>query len=446
MTSVSVAAVPSDDTEQQRRTRTFRLALLAVFLVALAIRVVYVLGWHNPANIGGDAYYYHNGANIFADGQGFPHPYPYVQDGVVTPGAQHPPLYIVVLGLGSVLGLRSVLAHQILSCLLGALTVAVIGLTGRRLAGRRTGLLAAGLAAVYPNFWLNDALLMSETLVQLTVAATVLAGYVFWERRTLPRAAVLGLLVGLATLTRAEGPLLAVALVAPLCLVAAGVTWRRRLALLGVAALVCIVTLAPWVGYNLSRFERPVLISTGLEPTLVVTNCDDTYSGAFYGYWSYQCYARLPPAPGADDSVRAETYRRIGVDYIKEHRGEVPGVVLARIGRTWGLYRPGQEIALDTIERRELPVSRVGLSMFYGLAIASVMGAVQLRRRRVPLAPLLATLLMSTFAAALAGGLTRYRAAAEVGLVLLAAVGFAVLLQHLLARRRVAQERGGSPP
>jgi hypothetical protein len=39
--------------------------------------------------------------------------------------------------------------------------------------GRRVSLVAAGLAAVYPNLWVNDGLLMSETLAALTTALVV---------------------------------------------------------------------------------------------------------------------------------------------------------------------------------------------------------------------------------------------------------------------------------
>ncbi len=428
----------------RQRDRAFWLGLAGLMLIALAVRVVYVLGWHHPATVGGDNFYYHHGANLFADGKGFPHPYPYIRDGVTTPGAQHPPLYVVVLGLGSLVGLRSFLDHQLISCVLGTLTVGVIGLTGRRIAGRTAGLVAAGVAAVYPNFWLNDALVMSETLVQLTVAGAVLAGYAFWQRPTMRRAAVLGLVIALATLTRAEGALLAVAVAVPLCLLAAGLGWRRRLALLAVTGAVCLAVLAPWLAYNLSRFERPVLLSTGLDPTLVVTNCDDTYRGPFRGYWSYSCLTRLPVPPG-DDSVAGETYRHIALDYISAHRSEVPGVLLTRVARTWGLYRPSQEITLDTIEGRELPASRVGLAGYYALVAAAVAGAVLLRRRRVPLSPLVATLLMSTAAALLAAGLTRYRAAAEVGLVLLAAPAIATAIALVRARRRADPDRHRVP-
>jgi ABC-type transport system involved in cytochrome c biogenesis permease component len=58
-----------------------------------------------------------------------------------------------------------------------------------------------------------------------------------------------------------------------------------------------------------------------------------------------------------------------------------------------------------------------------------------LRRRRIPLYPLLAFVLTVVITVATAYGETRYRAAAEVPLVILAAVG----LEALLPRKRLAQ-------
>ena len=46
-----------------------------------------------------------------------------------------------------------------------------------------------------------------------------------------------------------------------------------------------------------------------------------------------------------------------------------------------------------------------------------------MRRRRIPIFPLIAIALIATFAAAITFGVTRYRAPAEVALVLAAAIG-----------------------
>lgn len=423
-----------------RVTRRPAAALGAITLAALVLRVVYVLGWHDPAPIGGDAYYYHHGANLFADGQGFPQPYWLLQENWDTPGAQHPPLYIVALGLGSLLGFTTYLEHQLLSCLMGAATVAVVGVLGTRLAGARVGLLAAAVAAVYPNLWFNDALVLSETLVQLMSALVLLSAHAFWVRRDTRSAVVLGVVVGLAALTRAELILLSVVLVLPMCVLLRELAVRRRLALLAAAAVAVTATLLPWCAYNLARYERPVLLTSGLDLALLVANCDDTYTGPTKGWWSYRCYLATPRPPG-DESEQAVVYREIVRAYVSEHRSELPGVVAARIGRTWGLYAPGGQLVLDTIETRELPASRVGLGMYYVLAVLTPVGLVRLRRRGVPVLPVVSLLVVVTAASALIYGTTRFRASAEPGLVLAAAVALAA------PRRRPAAVAGtGTEP
>ncbi|HMG40428.1 MAG TPA: hypothetical protein VK611_03835, partial [Acidimicrobiales bacterium] len=98
--------------------RRWLYALLAICVVALGIRVGYVLGWRDVPSIEGDARYYHDGANLLADGEGFVHPYAW-RDGVRIAGADHPPAYIVVLALPSLLGFDGIRDHMLASCLIG---------------------------------------------------------------------------------------------------------------------------------------------------------------------------------------------------------------------------------------------------------------------------------------------------------------------------------------
>jgi peptidoglycan/LPS O-acetylase OafA/YrhL len=231
-------------------------------------------------------------------------------------------------------------------------------------------------------------------------------------------------LVGLAALTRAELILLSLVLVVPLCLLTRGLVVRRRLALLLVAGVAVTATIAPWCAYNLSRYERPVYVTSGLDLALLVSNCDATYRGDTKGWWSYRCYLAAPRPPG-DESQQAVVYGRLARDYIGAHRGELPGVVLARVGRVWAVYDPGGQLVLDTIETRELPASRAGLAMFYVLAALTPVGLVRLSRRGQPVLPLVSLLVVVTAAAALVYGTTRFRASAEVSLVVAAAVAVA---------------------
>ena len=450
MTAIPVAEEtrPNDASEesplQPPSARWFRVGLAAIAVLALAIRVGYVLGWHHPERIGGDAFYYHFGANLLADGKGFLNPFRLIYDHIHTPGANHPPLYLMALSIGSVVGLDSYFDHQLLSCLMGTATVVVIALVARRIAGPRAGLVAAFVAAVYPNLWFNDAMVLSETLVQLMSALVLLTAYVFWERRSVRSAVVLGLMVGLAALTRAEMIMLSVLLIVPLCLLLRRTTWWRKVALLALAAVGVSVLVLPWSAYNTSRFAERTYISTGLGQTKAAANCDETYYGPFPGWKSYPCFLAIPTPPG-DESQESVAYDKVANDYIAAHRGAQKRVMLQRIGRTWALYQPVKEIQLDRIDKRQLPASKVALGMYYLLAVASVGGAVLVRRRGWPVLPLVSLLLAVTVAVALTFGQTRYRASAEVSLVVLGSVLFAAVPTWLGRVRRGGLRRRSAP-
>lgn len=401
-----------------------------IVLVGLAVRLGYLFGWMNPTAVQGDPYYYHHAANLFADGRGWPDPYELARSGRYLPDAQHPPLTSALLALPSLVGLRTFLDHQVFSCLLGALCVAVVGLTGRRIGGPNTGLVAAGLAAVYPGMWINDPLLMSETTGILMCSVVLWLAYRFWDRRGYLDAIWLGTATAGAALARAELALLAVLLVAPLILLVRATSWWRRIGLLVAAGAACVVALAPWVGYNMSRFSQPEYLSSGLGTTLAVTDCASTFSGERLGWWDFRCILRIPDPP-RERSERDVYYRTAAYQFLGDHKSEFPKVAAARAGRTWGLYRPWQQVRFDVIEQRPVGLSQASLLALWALLAAGVGGAVLLRRRRTLLLPLLALPGALTLASTMVYGTSRFRAVTEPAVVLLAAVAITALLARL---------------
>jgi 4-amino-4-deoxy-L-arabinose transferase-like glycosyltransferase len=440
-----------------RRARTWLLILGAIMLVGLGVRLIYIhvhdYSVGEGATIVGDPFWYHGGANLLAEGRGFLDPVRLEYEGRSSQSAVHPPGYTVALSAASVVGFKSVFAHQVWSAIMGTATIGVVGLVGRRLAGSRAGLLAAGVAAVYPNFWFHDALLMSETLVLLTVAVTLLVAYWFWQAPSPRRAVVLGLVCGVTALTRSETVMLLVLLVVPLAAFQYSLSWRRRISLIAVACLAAVATIAPWAVYNATRFQHPVVLSIP-DHTLISGNCPDVYEGDLVGYWTIGCLQEAndcPPErrgidcflylkPGEDPSTQALRFRRAAFENIRENVGRLPYVVLAREGRTWGLFRPDQQLRLDQFSSRELGLSRLGLGMYYALAAGFVAGLVILRRRRVPIFPLLALVVSVVLSVSLTIGETRYRAVAEVPLVLGAAVALDAAIGRVArgARKRLS--------
>lgn len=422
---------------------SFRVRLALVGVVALVLRVGYTLWHRGGAAPEGDGVYFYGQARAVADGIGFIDPILYQTFQLRLQAAHHPPLYVVFLAVASKVVGTSPQSLRLVTCLLSVAMVIVVGLVGRRVAGERAGLLAAVVAAVYPNLWANDPLLLSEPLYGLTIALVLLAAYRLWDDPRPREAVFLGVALGLATLTRAEALLLFVLLAVPLIMM------RRRVDRVARAVLVVVVlatgafVMAPWVGHNLYRFNQPVTLSYGLAGVLTQANCDRTYSGEYLGYWHPDCSfldetigpsarecirrparcAEIYAAQFGDESDAAKLGQELGVQYIKDHKGRLPVVVAARVGRMWGVFRPGQQVRIDAVgEGRTLLVTRVALVTFYELVAVSAVGLWLLRRRRVPILPLVSMAVMVTAVAAIAIPVTRYRVPLEVAMAVLAGV------------------------
>jgi 4-amino-4-deoxy-L-arabinose transferase-like glycosyltransferase len=419
-TTIATGAVPSEVTTRTS-DRRWAGTLCAITAVGLAVRTTFVLSTQDIYR-NGDAAYYHFQANLLATGHGFVEPYYYRIAHQTLPSAYHPPLWTLYLAAFSVLGLKSWLAHRLAGCVLGAATVALMGVVGRRVGGPRVGLVVAGLTAVYPLIWINDAVGLSESIVLFACALVLLTAYRVIDRPGVGRAAWLGVACGLAALARTEQALLLVTLVVPLLVVLRARPMRQLATMGGACALAAGLTVAPWIGRNLVAFDHPVLMSTNIDPTLVVTNCAQTFDqhSPFFAFWDVDCLQGVHTH--GDESDQDITLRHVAVDFLSHHRRQIPLVVLARAGRLWNLYRPLEGTRLDLIESRPLWVSRTGLGVFAALVPMAVGGIIVLRRRRITAVPLLALPVTVTVTAMLTYGNTRFRAPAELSLVVLAAV------------------------
>src|SRR5262249_30224435 len=127
-------------------------------------RIMYVLVMKND-HLGADEPYYHRQADLIADGVGFN----MAHGG--GPAATHPPLSTLVLSIASRLASGdSVLEQRLALAVIGTLTVVVVGVLAREVAGPRAGLVAAGIAAITPMLWQYDGRILSEPLAGLFIA------------------------------------------------------------------------------------------------------------------------------------------------------------------------------------------------------------------------------------------------------------------------------------
>jgi 4-amino-4-deoxy-L-arabinose transferase-like glycosyltransferase len=415
--------------------RRFLVRLSVITAIAAIGRVVYSVAVADPRVRGiklSDQVFYHLQARAVADGWGFVNPFAFYATGRahrVIDTALHPPLYTSFLAVPARLGIDSMLSQRVITSLLGAATVFLLGMLGRAIGGNRIGLLAAGIAAIAPALWVNDSVLGLETLYCFLVVVALLALYSFWDRPRLSAAIGLAAALGLASLTRSEGPILFVLLAVPTVLLKHGLAWRDRAKYLGVMALVGALLVGPWVVRNLTTFDEPTYLGTGFGLVLAYGNCDQTYSGEFLGYWYDQCgYNEYKPR--TEESVVDLHAREKGTDYLRDHLSRLPVVVAARVGRVWSVFRPSQNVELDAFyERRGTAESWAVLVAYYAMLVLSVAGLVVLRRRRIPIFPYIAIALSVTITVALSFGITRYRAPVDVVMPLLSAVAVDAFLR-----------------
>jgi 4-amino-4-deoxy-L-arabinose transferase-like glycosyltransferase len=429
--------IPVAEDSRRSRRRSFALVLLLIALGAFGLRLGYALTVSGTESHLYDWVYYRGEAKALAAGDGFVEaPVKGKPAANAKPAADHPPLEAILLAPVAKATGGSDTAMRVFNCVLGALGVALIGLLGRELDGEATGLVAASIAAVYPNLWVNDALIMAESLTVVIATGAVLLALRLKRRPSVAGAVGLGAVCGLAALTRSELILLLPALCIPTLLARRGVGRGRRLQFVVAAVAAFAVLVGPWVAYNMSRFERPVLISTNFDLNLAGSSCSDSYRGDRLGSLGLCTFLQVPA--GADQSVVASAYRKQALDYIKGHLSLYPTIVLARIGRTWSVFRPLDGIDFGQNEGRPRWVSTLGLVFYYPLLLLAVVGVVLRRRRRAALWQILLLPSIVTVSMLVSYGQPRYRVSAEPAIVILAAVAI-VAAWSRLARRTTTQ-------
>lgn len=337
----------------------------------------------------------------------------------------HPPLYLYFVGVPVAL-FGTLEAVKYAQCLAGALLVPALGLLGRRAFGERSGLLAAGAAAFYPelvwfasHFW----------------AETVFTVLLWWAMERLvaaddegsARAALAsGLLWGAAVLTRET-------VLYFLPVAALWLAWRRkggarRAAWLLAAAALLVV---PWTVRNWLVFDAFVPVSTSGALNLWQGNTKLSRQQVYEEYWAV--HGRIP---------KYELARRRAVEAILERqplwifeklRDEMPAFWAAHGQPVVHLERG----AYGAVARPRALAAVVLVLGPYLLALALfVPGVARLPRGRAPLL-VLSFLAFYVLLHVAAHGYPRYRLPAMPAVFLVAAHGWV----SLRARPRPAVER-----
>lgn len=242
--------------------------LAGIILLAVGLRVIWVLYAARPPQELHDPLFYVFYGERIADGDGYT-----LLNG--EPTAYYPIGYPAALG-----GVFSLVEHTLIpdhlpraagffQVFLGAGTVALAYYVGRRLFSPTIGLLAALWIALFPNLIFHTGTYLSETLFNfLVMAALGVLVAADWPRGEIGRVRLLvfGAILGLSVLVRPISLLFLPALL--VVWLWAGAGWRRSLAQLGLVLAMAVAVVLPWSIRNFIVMDAPIVLSANLGDDL----------------------------------------------------------------------------------------------------------------------------------------------------------------------------------
>jgi 4-amino-4-deoxy-L-arabinose transferase-like glycosyltransferase len=310
-----------------------------MFLVALALRVGYAwLATGPAAQPYSDAADYDAIAWNLAGGHGFS----LSGAGGPYPTAYRPPVVPWITSL-----LYRAIGHRffaavLLQCVFGAMVPLVIARIGGAMVGGGVGRLAGWIAAVDPLLVFFSGYLMTETTFTVTLLLALLASVEWVKTPRGGRALGVGVLWGVAALTRPTALPLPALIAAwawvPLGLTVAG---RERLRQVALIALGTALVVGPWTLRNALALHAFVPVTTGggrafLDSNNPVLWNDPARRGGGISTYHIEPYAG--EFKGKSEVEADAIAARRGWEFLNAHRSEWPAMAAAKLGRFWRLH------------------------------------------------------------------------------------------------------------
>jgi 4-amino-4-deoxy-L-arabinose transferase-like glycosyltransferase len=390
-----------------------RELVLGAMAAAVAAVLLYVINTRGHA-LRGDEVFYDETARFWVDGKLWWGTLPF---GEAHPTAWKPPLYPAFVGmLYTVFGEEPVRAEYAQS-LLAALTVLLTWALARRLFGVRAAVVAAWAVALFPLAFEYYGLLFPEALA---IPLTVLALYLFIERPpTVPRAALVGAVIGVGLLVRPTSVFLFAGVLAAFIV---GVGWRRGAVLTALAVVAAALVVAPWTIRN--YYEQDGFIPISVQDGAVYGTFNEEAAREDF---TWRAFLRNPPAvleerdPDTSEAELRAEMQEFAYEYIEDNPDSLPKAFFWNgIVRFWDFRSPQDAVDEVAFQGRSRTVRWIGLGMYYLLLPLAAFGLWRLRRWPAVFAPVLAIVIAASLTFTVIGG-TRYRAPLEPLLVVLAA-------------------------
>ena len=325
----------------EQRSST-RLWLTFILLGALAVRLLVAIYWDVCYAHGGFVYGDSDGYWTLAQNIASGKPYEYFGRQIFRmPGY---PLFLATLQ--TIFGTSMpILYSRLAGAVLGTICVWQTWAIARLLNGEKSGLIAAAIAALYPEFVLISPMILSETLFSVFMLAQIY----FWVRCFISSrwqdAIWMGLFAGLATLVKPGWILFT-----PGALAAIGLyrLWKRtgakKLFLQGVVSItVMILALTPWAYRNYRISGRWIFTTLQGGPSLMDGLNPDADGSSNMAFMA-DVYERFgAKANGQVDNIKQELQvndytRRAAWDWATSNPGKACQLAAVKLMRTWSPF------------------------------------------------------------------------------------------------------------
>jgi hypothetical protein len=367
---------------------------------------------------------------------------------VVAPGggptAFRPPLYPLALaGFFKVFGV-TVIGARVAQALLGTLTVALVGVLVRQLWGRRTALVAMGIAAVYPPLLLAGGALLSESIaLPLELASLIVVLRARSASRPWAWLAGAGVLAGLGILDRPDSLVLLI----PLCFLAWARnhrSWRKALPA-GLVVLAALVTVTPWLirdAIVMGRFI-PLTTQSGLVPSGTYNDAA-AHDSRFPAAWRpTNLVPQYGPLLRGTEYQESEALHTATVKYVENHPTYLAAVTFWNTVRLFELNGPSVTRASWAANGYGANAANVAFAGYWVVAALALAGVATRAARRAPWALWLAPVLVTASTVVVLGE-SRLRALVDPFIVILASLAVVAAINRFQARRVTGDARAAT--
>ncbi len=238
-------------------TARFSRTLAIIIVLAVTGRLAALLLFQNT--LGETVYEYDTIARYIVQGDGFA--YDNYGTETAAPTAWMAPVYPYLLALYYIFAGDNLFGFAIIQALLGGVTCFLIGVLGRRLETPSVGLIAAMIFACYPEMILMPIKMVPESWLLAMLLLLLYVGTKYVEARNSGLIILVGLICGIAALTKESALLYPIGLI--LWFGLKQMPRKKWLIDSGLLLLVTMCVILPWSIRNYTAFDEIVPIRTG---------------------------------------------------------------------------------------------------------------------------------------------------------------------------------------